>query len=214
MATYTEGRHTGEHIVSEANGARSREQGTLASGNLAAGTVLGQITLAGTATAAADAGNTGDGTMGAITVGAGALAGDYVLTITAASTDAGEFEVEDPNGVSVGTGTVGSEFTGGGLTFTLADGAADFAVGDQFVITVDSGSGNYAPLDLSATDGSDVAAAVLYGAVDASAEAQPCVVHVRDCEVDANALTWPTGATEQQIADGTAELATLGVIVR
>lgn len=38
--TFTEGRHTGEHIVSEANGARSREQGTLAAGNLAAGTVL------------------------------------------------------------------------------------------------------------------------------------------------------------------------------
>ena len=40
MASFTEGRHTGEHIVSEASGARSREQGTLASGNLAAGTVL------------------------------------------------------------------------------------------------------------------------------------------------------------------------------
>jgi hypothetical protein len=38
--TFTEGRHTGEHIVSEANGARAREQGTLASGNLKAGTVL------------------------------------------------------------------------------------------------------------------------------------------------------------------------------
>lgn len=40
MADFTEGRHTGEHIISEANGARSREQGTLASGNLEAGTVL------------------------------------------------------------------------------------------------------------------------------------------------------------------------------
>lgn len=38
--TFTEGRHTGEHIVSEANGARAREQGTLATGNLEAGTVL------------------------------------------------------------------------------------------------------------------------------------------------------------------------------
>ncbi|MGE4534660.1 head decoration protein [Halomonas sp.] len=40
MATFTEGRHTGEHVISEANGARSREQGTLASGNLPAGAVL------------------------------------------------------------------------------------------------------------------------------------------------------------------------------
>ncbi|WP_136247940.1 head decoration protein [Halomonas borealis] len=40
MASSTEGRHTGEHIVSETNGARSREQGTLAAGNLPAGAVL------------------------------------------------------------------------------------------------------------------------------------------------------------------------------
>lgn len=38
--TYTEGVHTGEHVLSEANGDRSRELGTLASGNHVAGTVL------------------------------------------------------------------------------------------------------------------------------------------------------------------------------
>lgn len=37
---HVEPRHTGEHIVSEANGARSREQGMLAAGNLPAGAVL------------------------------------------------------------------------------------------------------------------------------------------------------------------------------
>lgn len=40
MAIHTEPRHTGEHIVSEASGARSREQGILAAGNLPAGAVL------------------------------------------------------------------------------------------------------------------------------------------------------------------------------
>ena len=40
MARYTEPRHTGEHILSEANGSRSREQAVLAAGNLPAGTVL------------------------------------------------------------------------------------------------------------------------------------------------------------------------------
>lgn len=214
MASFTEGRHTGEHIVSEANGARSREQGTLAAGDLAAGTVLGKITKDGTTTVTADAGNTGDGTVGAVTVGADALVGDYVLTIIAGATDAGEFEVEDPNGVSVGTGTVAVEFDAGGLTFTLADGATDFAVGDRIVIGVDAGSGSYAALDLTATDGTDQAAAILYGGVDATAGAQPCTVHVRDCEVEAAALTWPDAATEQQITDGTAELNALGVIAR
>jgi hypothetical protein len=48
MTTVTESRHPGEHILSEANGSRSRESGTLASGNnLAAGTVLGIITASG-----------------------------------------------------------------------------------------------------------------------------------------------------------------------
>ena len=40
MPTYTEGTRTGEHVLSEASGARSREVGTLASGNLPAGAVL------------------------------------------------------------------------------------------------------------------------------------------------------------------------------
>ncbi len=37
---YTEARRTGEHVLSEANGARSREMGILAKGNLPAGAVL------------------------------------------------------------------------------------------------------------------------------------------------------------------------------
>lgn len=37
---HVEPRRTGEHIISEANGARSREQGILAAGNLPAGAVL------------------------------------------------------------------------------------------------------------------------------------------------------------------------------
>lgn len=45
MTIYTEGRHTAEHIVSEANGTRSREAVTLLSGNnLPAGAVLAKLT--------------------------------------------------------------------------------------------------------------------------------------------------------------------------
>jgi len=214
MASYTEPRRTGEHIVSEASGARSREQAILASGNLAAGTVLGKASKDGTASASPDAGNTGDGTVGTITVASSAQLGDYVLTVLEADTDAGDFQVENPAGENVGTGDVGTEFTGGGLTFTLADGAADFVAGDRIVITVAAGAGDYAPLDFTATDGSARAAAVLYAEVDASTGAQPCVVHKRDCEVEAAGLTWPDGATENQIDAATAELEALGVIAR
>ena len=38
--TYTEGTHTAEHLLEEANPKRSREQGTLASGKHVPGTVL------------------------------------------------------------------------------------------------------------------------------------------------------------------------------
>lgn len=41
----TEGKHTGEFIISEANGTRSRGTGTILSGeNLSAGTILGKVT--------------------------------------------------------------------------------------------------------------------------------------------------------------------------
>lgn len=40
MADFTEAAHTAEFILSEANGNRSRENGSLASGDLAAGTVV------------------------------------------------------------------------------------------------------------------------------------------------------------------------------
>jgi len=119
MASHTEGRHTGEHIVSEANGARSREQGTLEGGSYEAGTVLAM-----------------------------------------------------------------------------------------------NGSGNYVQLAPAAVDGTEVAKAVLYGAVDASAGPQPCTVHVRACEVQEDALTLPDGITGPQTTTALNDLITVGIIPR
>jgi hypothetical protein len=53
MATLTEARRTGEFIISEANGTRSREEITLAAaaGAMVAGTLLGKITATGLYTA-------------------------------------------------------------------------------------------------------------------------------------------------------------------
>lgn len=80
--------------------------------------------------------NTGNGVMGAITVSAQTLRGRYILKVTVAAANAGTFVVWDPNGKVVGTGTVAVAFTQGGLSFTLADGAADFVAGDGFTIDV------------------------------------------------------------------------------
>jgi len=201
-ATTIEGRHAGEHILSEANGNRSREQITInaTAGKLEAGTVLAKRSAANAASVAAAGGNTGDGTMGAVTVGNDALTGDYIVTITEAATDAGAFEVRDPFDNLVGTGNVGSEFSAGGLTFTIADGSTDFEVGDAWTITVTAGQGEWVAYDDDGTDdGRRVAAGILYAGVDATLEDVKAVAHVRACEVDRAALTGLDPAAEEDL---------------
>ena len=88
------------------------------------------------------AGNTGDGTItDAPTIGAGAKVGRYVMTIVEPATNLGDFIIEDPDGVQIGSGVVGTEYSGNGLTFTIADGATDAAVGDQWYIDVSADAG-------------------------------------------------------------------------
>lgn len=205
----TETLHAGEFIVSEANGTRSREEITIAAAAAAlpVGQVLGKITKAGTAIATALPGNTGNGVFGAITVGAGSLPGTYRLLVIAAAAAAGTFQLEDPDGVLVEIGTVGVAFSSGGLSFTLADGATDFAVGDGFTIAVDPGSGAYAAYSAAAADGTEVAAAILYDAAADSASNQKAVAIVRDAEVDESLLTGLD-------ATGKTDLAALGIIFR
>src|SRR5690348_803786 len=107
MAILTEGRHTGDFILSEANGIRSRENVTVLSGeDLTAGSIVGKTTTGGAAQATANAGNTGNGAMGAITVSGRAKEGTYKLFITEPGTNVGNFIVEDPDGELVGQGDV------------------------------------------------------------------------------------------------------------
>jgi hypothetical protein len=214
MTVLTEGTHAGEFIVSEANGTRSRDAVIVLSGqDLRAGHVVGKVTT-GTAASAAVAGNTGNGAMGAVTVSGAAKLGVYVLTIVAAAANAGEFVVEDPDGVTVGNGTVAVAFSGGGLAFTLADGATDFAAGDQFRITV-SGSSKLKEWNPANTDGSQYAAAIMFDAVDATGGDAHGVAIVRAAEVNAAELQYFTGATTNQKAAALQQLAApAGIIGR
>lgn len=214
MASVLEGRHTAEALVSEAGGARSRDNVTVLSGqNLAAGAVLGKIAVAA-ATPAAVAGNTGTGTVGTVTVAAGAKAGVYTLTFVEPATSLGDFIVEDPDGVNVGNGVVGTAFTGGGLSFTVTDGAPDFAAGDQFTITVAAGSGKFRAIDFASAVGADAAVGVLLEAVDATAADTVGAAVVRDAEVSTDALVWPAGASGGQKTAALAQLKALGIIAR
>jgi hypothetical protein len=169
---------------------------------------------ASAASSAAYAGNTGNGTMGAITVSSGAIAGDYKLTITAPATNAGNFIVEDPNGKFVGQGDVAAAFSAGGLAFTLADGSTDFVAGDGFTITVAAGDLKYAPYDDDNVDGSETAAAIAYAGVDATSADQTVAAVVRNAEVKLSALQWAATNDATDKTNGLADLAAKNIIAR
>lgn len=77
MPEVTEGQHKAEFIVTEANGSLSRETITILEGqSLLPGHVLRKVEV-GTASGAAVSGNTGNGTIGSVTVGSGAKHGVY-----------------------------------------------------------------------------------------------------------------------------------------
>lgn len=214
MAVMNEGIHAGEFLISEANGSQSREIVTiLESGKLGAGTVLGKVVVGTSATSAALGANGGNGAMGTVTVGAGAKAGTYTLTIVEPGTDAGKFVVEDPDGIPIGHGTVAVAFSAGGLAFTLADGAQDFVAGDQIRITVAAGSGKYGAVDPDAWNGLQTACAVLWDAVDATDDDVKAVAITRMAEVNASTLDFGE-LDENEIAAAKADLESVGIFVR
>jgi hypothetical protein len=215
MTTYTEPQRPFEFVISEADGTLSRETVTIVAGQtgLVPGMVLGQITKTGAATSAAFAANTGNGTMGAVTVSAGAVSGNYKLVIIEPGTNVGTFTIEDPNGKFLGRGAVAAAYTGGGIAFTLADGATDFIAGDGFTISVTAGSGKYGTYDDGNTDGTEVATAILLEEVDATADVSAAVIF-RIAEVKTSALKWAAANDSTSKSAAYVQLATKNIIAR
>ena len=85
-------------------------------------------------------------------------------------------------------------------------------------ISTGGNAGKYTVLNPASTadpaDGTKVAAAVLFAPVDATSADRPAVVNVRDAEVKAVALGWPSGINTNQKNTALGELAALGVIAR
>jgi Bacteriophage lambda head decoration protein D len=75
-------------------------------------------------------------------------------------------------------------------------------------------SGKYKVLDPAAVDGSEVAAGILYDAVDASAADAEGVAIVRMAEVNAAELVWPEGITGGEQTTALGELAALTIVAR
>lgn len=137
-------------------------------GVLKRGSVIGEITKA-VGAPAADAGNTGDGTVTDVTLGAEAKLGNYKLVCTAAAANGGTFAVHDPDGNRLEDATVGQAYTSPQINFTINDGATDFIVGDEFTLPVEAGSGKGKLCDNASVDGSEVAKYILPEDVDTTA---------------------------------------------
>lgn len=215
----TENRHSGGYLVSEANAERARDQITVLQQTYGAGvyvtqagTILGEI-LAGTSAAyAATGGNTGNFTCSAVVLEAGLVEGAYNVEFIAPTV----FNVHNPNGDFVGEGDTGVLFNQGGLHFTITAGGAAAVAGDSATITVAANAnvGLYNALSLTATDGTAVAAGILYNTMDLSQGNTLATINSRACEVNGSELIYPTAATANQIAAINAQLKSLGIIVR
>lgn len=215
----TENRHAGGFMVSEAPGRYSRDAILIgASQAIIAGQILGEITAGdggfAAAAAVAAAGNTGTGTVSAPTVGAGVLAGTYRMVAIAPLV----WEVFDPNGNMIGEARDSVAFAGE-IGFTVTHSATAFVAGDAFTVLVTetdpAASGEYVALSLTATDGSENAAAISWANVTTAAgQTTAATVIRREAEVRGVDLTYPTGATTNQIAAINAQLAAIGIIVR
>lgn len=189
-------------VLSEAGGFLSRENAVVTQAGTAvkSGALLAQVD-AGAGTFAVDAGATGNPTAGTVVIGAAAIPGVYAITFTAAT----KFDVEDPNGVAIGSGTLGVAFSKAGLGVTLTAGATPAVAGDRATITVAAGSGKYVPYTAGAAAGP--AAAVLYQSLPAATGDVKAVVFTNDCEVNRALLTGLD-------ATGEANLRALGIKVR
>lgn len=209
-APLNEAWHPGGFLVSQPNGHRHIDRGIFTGAvRVLPGTVMGKKTVGTTAVAAALGTNTGNGTFGAITVGA-AQAGAYTVEFD----DATHFIVADPTGKQVGHGTTGVAYNAGGLGFTITTGGTAFAPGDSFTVTVAAGTGLWVPCTKTATDGSQIAAGISFGLVDATLNDTPGAVVVRDCEVNTSELVWDASMDAPAKTAALAQLLALKIIAR
>lgn len=216
--TITEGMYLGDLLKWEASDRYSREKVTIKAGSGAAralvlGEVIGRENLADAVTTTPDAGNTGDGAVGAVTLGSKAVVGTYKLECITAATNGGIFKVVSPGGNRLKDLTVTLAYAGDHLNLTIADGAADFIVGDKIDIIVAKGTGQVTALDLTADDGRQAAyGAMIYPATAPDGSTTKGVAVVRQAKLAPSALVWPSGITADQKTAALEQLAERGII--
>jgi len=220
MPVLSETNNLGDVLKYEAPNLYSREAVTVLAGAgadriLAIGAVIGKRTKSD-ATVTADAGNTGDGaaTLADPALGPKAEAGAYSLTCVAAAVDGGTFRVLNPSGYVLPDLAVGQAYAGDHVNLTIADGAADFVVGDTFTVDV-SGDGKVVALDPAGVDGTAEAFGIVAADVTApNGTDTDGLAIVRDAILADHAIVWPTGITAAQKTAAFADLNARGILVR
>jgi len=198
MTTLTQGKVALQFLLTEADGNLSRSNITVLSGEgkLEPGAVLGKTLASATAAASAKAGNTsGAGTLtmdGTTPVLATAKPGRYTVICIEPGTNAGTFEVTDPDGIVIGTAVAGGSAFATQIKFTITD-ATDFVAGDGFFVDVSAATYKYRSADPTNTDGSDVACAVLAYPVDATSADAAGVAITYHAEVKGDDLVYDAG---------------------
>jgi len=206
----------------------SIDQATIAqSQTIVVGQVLGSVGVVTSMTATVGSvinavGSTGDGTLtmdGTAPIRSDAIDGIYKVEFITGASATAAFNLIDPLGVIQGEGQVGTTFNGV-LKFAIADDASHhYNVGDVIPITIrrdyDGSSEQLKAWDPAATDGSAVAIAVaLYPVTTGSGQTARIAVAHRECTLRSADLTWKSGATAAQIAEGTVQLANRNIILR
>lgn len=122
------------------------------------------------------------------------------MGIQTEGTYAGEFLVSEA------AGTLSRE------TVTVVSGSGALAAGT--VLSLVTASGKYAPYDNAGTDGTEVAAAILYRGIDATSADAKAVVVARLAEVNASELVWAAGVDAAGKTAGLTDLAAKFIIAR
>ena len=171
-----------------------------------------------TAVAAAEAGNTGNGTLTLADPATtnSAKDGVYTVTCTTGGADgASKFAVDDPDGKRVGTATGGAAFNRH-IKFTIAGGGTDFVEGDTFGVTVEIDEDADGSL-IAEWDGDGEIWGVALGEVIAEdgVDRHGGVALRRGPAIAAlGSVAWPSGLTDQQKADGLDRMRAMGVVFR
>ena len=167
------------------------------------GTILGKTTAPTLTGAAKTGGNTGNGTISAVSAGEYAQTGVYSITLTS-PTAFNVLGAPNSSGIadSLGSGVVGTPFSsfGGVINFLLTAGSTAFVAGDGFTITNPGASGLWKLSVATASDGSQKPSGVLVDYADPTSGNVNIGVYVSG-EFNIRAVTYDSSWTQAPLVD-------------